>query len=45
MVTEAERIQGLADDQSISLRIASYVHALHRIDEAVRATGHHETYA
>jgi glutamate dehydrogenase (NADP+) len=44
IVTEAERIHGLADDQGLSLRVAAYVHALHRIDEAVRATGHHETY-
>ena len=45
MVTETEAIVQIADEHDLTLRTAAYVHALHRIAEAVDARGSHEDYA
>ena len=39
MVTETERVIEIAERKSISWRTAAYVHALERLDSAVRAKG------
>ena len=44
MVRETETIRDLATERDITLRTAAYVHALHRIGEAVDARGSHEDF-
>jgi glutamate dehydrogenase (NADP+) len=45
MVTEAERLWAVADQFSVTLRVAAYIQALRRIGEAVDAKGHKATFA
>ena len=45
MVGETETILELAKEKDLTLRTAAYVHALHRIGEAVDARGSHEDFA
>jgi glutamate dehydrogenase (NADP+) len=45
MVAETETIRDLAQEREITLRTAAYVHALHRIGEAIDARGSHEDFA
>lgn len=45
MVQETEAILGIAQDRDLSLRTAAYVHALHRIGEAVDARGSSEDFS
>ncbi len=44
MVTETDRIWGIAEDSGLSVRTAAYMHALTRIGEAVDAKGSQETF-
>jgi glutamate dehydrogenase (NADP+) len=44
MMQETERIWALAQDLSISLRTAAYVHALNRLGEAIHAKGTRDYY-
>jgi glutamate dehydrogenase (NADP+) len=45
MVAETETILALAQERDLTLRTAAYVHALHRIGEAIDARGSHEDFA
>ena len=44
MVKETQNIWGIAQTKHISLRTAAYVHALHRIGDAIAAQGTHEDF-
>jgi glutamate dehydrogenase (NADP+) len=44
MVEETEKIWTIAQDLSISLRTAAYVHALNRLGEAIEAKGTRDYY-
>ncbi|MBE9011247.1 glutamate dehydrogenase, partial [Pseudanabaenaceae cyanobacterium LEGE 13415] len=44
MVEEAERIWSIAQELSISVRTAAYVHALRRLGEAIDAKGTRNYY-
>lgn len=44
MVIETEQIWGIAQDLSISLRTAAYIHALNRLGEAISAKGTRDYY-
>jgi glutamate dehydrogenase (NADP+) len=44
MVKETERIWEIAQQKSISMRTAAYVHALDRIGEAIDAKGTRDFY-
>jgi glutamate dehydrogenase (NADP+) len=44
MVEETERIWAIAEEKSISMRTAAYVHALNRIGEAIGAKGTRDYY-
>jgi glutamate dehydrogenase (NADP+) len=45
MVTETNAIADLAGERDLTLRTAAYVHALHRIGEAVDSRGHAADFA
>jgi glutamate dehydrogenase (NADP+) len=45
MVTETERIWSIAQQKSISMRTAAYVHALDRIGAAIDAKGTRDYYS
>ena len=45
IVAETEAILEIAQERELTLRTAAYVHALHRIGEAVDARGSHEDFA
>lgn len=44
MVSETDRIWGIAEDSGLPVRTAAYMHALSRIGEAVDAKGSKETF-
>jgi glutamate dehydrogenase (NADP+) len=44
MVTEAEKVWSLAQEFSVSMRTAAYIHALNRISEAMDAKGTRDYY-
>ncbi|MEM9137409.1 MAG: Glu/Leu/Phe/Val dehydrogenase [Cyanobacteria bacterium P01_F01_bin.42] len=44
MVKETQNIWAIAQTKQISLRTAAYVHALHRIGEAIAAQGTHDDF-
>jgi glutamate dehydrogenase (NADP+) len=44
MTAETEKIWAIADDLSISMRTAAYVHALQRLNEAIQAKGTRDYY-
>ncbi len=44
MVTETDRIWGIAEDSALPVRTAAYMHALTRIGEAIDAKGSKETF-
>lgn len=44
MVEESEKIQAIAQELTISLRTAAYVHALNRLGEAIDAKGTRDDY-
>jgi glutamate dehydrogenase (NADP+) len=44
MIEETEKILALSRQKSLPLRTAAYVHALERLDEAVRSRGSRELY-
>ena len=44
MVTEAEVVWKIAEQSSLSLRTAAYIHALNRLGEALDAKGTRDYY-